>query len=310
MEQLTADDVLTGRSAAALGLFDGVHRGHRAVLKAAAACAREQQLLPCAFTFAAASVPAKQGQALQYLYPDGQKTALIAQCGMEAMYCPSFQAVKEMDGETFCRQILVKKLHAAEVFCGGDFRFGARAAWDFDDLCRFGKTMGFGVHQVAPVRQDGEKISSTAIRQLLLAGAPEQAALLLGAPYQICGRVTHGAALGSTHAVPTINMQFAPGQLMPRYGVYVSRTYTPDGVWDSITNIGVKPTVSAAAQPGAETFLLDFSGDLYDTDCRVELLHFLRPEQQFPDVNALYRQIGQDQAECRLWLRQNAGCLE
>lgn len=301
-----AETSLTQKSAVALGLFDGVHLGHRAVLQAATACARQNQLLPCAFTFAVASVPMKQGVPLDYLYTDVQKRLLLAQCGIKALYCPSFQELKEMDGAAFCRRILKEKLQAEEVFCGGDFRFGAGAAWDFDALCGFGKAMGFRVHCIEPVRNGGEKISSTMIRQKLREGKAEEAAVLLGAAYQIFGRVSHGAALGRTRAVPTINIPFADGQLVPRYGVYASRTHTSEGVWDSITNVGVKPTVSTEKRPGAETFLLDFSGDLYDTDCLVELLHFLRPEQQFPDVDALYRQIAQDQAACRAWLQQNA----
>ncbi|MFR3040897.1 riboflavin kinase, partial [Ruminococcus callidus] len=98
---------------------------------------------------------------------------------------------------------------------------------------------------------------------------------------------------------------FAAGQLVPRYGVYVSRTHTPQGSFDSITDIGVKPTVSEAQLPAAETFLLHFSGDLYEQPCRVELLHFLRDEQKFPDVDSLYRQIAQDQKQCQEWLKQH-----
>ena len=92
---------------------------------------------------------------------------------------------------------------------------------------------------------------------------------------------------------------------MPQYGVYVSRTHTPQGSFDSITDIGVKPTVSEAQLPAAETFLLHFSGDLYEQPCRVELLHFLRDEQKFPDVDSLYRQIAQDQKQCQEWLKQH-----
>lgn len=172
-------------------------------------------------------------------------------------------------------------------------------------LRQFGAEMGFAVHQVAPVLADGEKISSSTIRQALLDGKPEQAAALLGAPYAVLGNVVHGAALGRTHAVPTINIPFAAGQLVPRYGVYVSRTHTPQGCFDSVTDIGVKPTVSEAQLPAAETFLLDFSGDLYEQPCRVELLHFLRGERKFPNVEQLYRQIAQDQKDSREWLKQS-----
>lgn len=296
---------LSQESAVALGFFDGVHQGHRAVLRAAAECAAKQKRIPCAFTFSADSVPVKQGVPLTYLYTDGQKQALMADCGIRAVYCPAFASLCALDGEAFCRSVLVELLRAKEVFCGSDFRFGAKAAWDVESLRQFGERMGFAVHQVPPVLCDGEKISSTAIRNAVREGEPERAARLLGAPYHVSGRVVHGAALGRTRAVPTINIPFLAGQLVPRYGVYVSRTHTPQGVFDSVTDIGVKPTVSDAQAPAAETFLLDFSGDLYEQPCRVELLHFLRTEQKFPDVETLYRQIARDQEDCREWLCGN-----
>ena len=123
---------LAQKSAVALGFFDGVHLGHRAVLGAAARCAAEQELLACAFTFAADSVPVKQGVPLSYLYTDTQKAELMQDCGIQGVYCPAFSELCGLDGEAFCRQVLVELLHAQEVFCGGDFRFGAKAAWNID----------------------------------------------------------------------------------------------------------------------------------------------------------------------------------
>lgn len=295
---------LTQESAVALGFFDGVHQGHRAVLRAAAECAA-QQLSACAFTFAADSVPVKQGAALEYLYTDAQKFSLLEECGIHTVFCPEFPELCALDGKAFCFQVLVQLFHAKEVFCGGDFRFGAKAAWNINSLREFGEQMGFAVHQVAPVCCDGKIISSTAIRNAMKQGEPELAAKLLGAPYQVSGNVVHGTALGRKHAVPTINIPFVPGQLVPKHGVYISRTHTKQGVFDSVTDIGVKPTVSRAQIPAAETFLLDFSGDLYEQPCTVELLHFLRPEQKFPDVKTLYQQIAQDQENCRNWLAEN-----
>lgn len=302
---ITIEQPLERESAVALGFFDGVHLGHRAVLRAAADCAAEKGLLSGAFTFAADSVPVKQGRTLSYLYTDRQKMQELEACGIERVYCPPFSQLCALDGAAFCREVLAGLFHAREVFCGGDFHFGAKAAWDVASLRQFGAEMGFAVHQVAPVLADGEKISSSTIRQALLDGKPEQAAALLGAPYAVLGNVVHGAALGRTHAVPTINIPFAAGQLVPRYGVYVSRTHTPQGCFDSVTDIGIKPTVSEAQLPAAETFLLDFSGDLYEQPCRVELLHFLRGERKFPNVEQLYRQIAQDQKDSREWLKQS-----
>ncbi len=290
----------------ALGFFDGVHLGHRAVLQRTAAYAQEMGLSACAFTFAAATLPVKQGAKLQYLYPDAQKLELMEQCGVVSVYSPDFSRLRDDDGERFCHHVLQEQFHAKAVFCGKDFRFGARAAWGFSDLCRFGEQFGFLVEAIEPVCSGGEVISSTRIRQMLLDGDVEAAACLLGAPYAVCGSVKHGMALGHTHAVPTINMGFASGQLVPKYGVYVSRTHTRQGTFGSVTNIGIKPTVQDGGGVGAETFLLDFSGDLYDQPCRVELLSFLRAEQKFESVDALYAQIKQDTDNASAYLQVNS----
>ena len=197
--------------------------------------------------------------------------------------CPAFSELCGLDGEAFCRQVLVELLHAQEVFCGGDFRFGAKAAWNIDSLREFGSQFR--------VRRASDRTGALRRRENFLhrdpAGEPcipesRSAANLLGVPYHVSGRVVHGAALGRTKAVPTINIPFAAGQLVPRYGVYVSRTHTPQGSFDSITDIGVKPTVSEAQLPAAETFLLHFSGDLYEQPCRVEIAAFPAGRAEIP----------------------------
>ena len=161
-----------------------------------------------------------------------------------------------MDGETFCRVYLHDKMHAKKLFCGRDFRFGNRAAWGVADLAAFGEIFGFTVELIDAVEQDGAVISSSRIRQLLLDGKIQQANRLLGAPYQISGIIQHGAALGRTIQFPTINLSFAPEQLVPLYGVYRAKVYLKDGsVWNGVTNIGTKPTVSNACIPVAETHL-------------------------------------------------------
>ena len=290
----------------ALGFFDGVHLGHRAVLQRTVSYAQTMGMTACAFTFAASSLRIKQGAKLRYLYSDAQKLALLEQCGIESVYSPDFSRLRDDDGAQFCRRVLQERFHAKAVFCGKDFRFGAKAAWDFQDLCRFGETYGFSVEPIPPVCYDGAVISSTRIRQALSDGAVELAAALLGAPYCICGSVIHGAALGRTHAVPTINLPFAPGQLVPKYGVYVSRTHTRQGVFASVTNVGTKPTVSDRHTVGAETFLLDFSGNLYEHPCKVELLTFLREEEKFSDTDALYAQIREDTMRTREYFDQRS----
>ncbi len=290
---------LAQESAVALGVFDGVHLGHRRVLAAAASC-KEQGLLPCAFTFDTATLPTKHGQPFEYLYTQKHKLVLLETCGIEAVYQPAFSQVQEMDGETFCREILGKILCAKKVFCGGDFRFGKGAAWGFDDLCRFGSEVGFSVYKIGPVYESDKKVSSTLIRSYLKAGDPLYAGCLLDRFYTITGEVCHGLALGRTISFPTINQPFAERQLVPKHGVYLSRCHTPLGAFWGVTNIGVKPTVSEEKIPLAETHLLDFEGDLYGAECSTELVAYLRPEKKFQNINALRRAIERDIEKARV----------
>lgn len=298
---------LRRNSAAALGLFDGVHIGHQAVLKAAVTMAEQQGLLPCAFTFDSAALPVKQGKVLQYLYSEQQKQAYMDALGIRHLYCPDFSVVHTMDGESFCREILCGMMQVSHVFCGSDFRFGAKAAWNFQDLCRFGAQMGFAVHEVAPVRMNGDVVSSTAIRQHLLSGQPEAAAAMLGRPYSLRSIVSHGNEIGRTISFPTINQPFQPGQLVPKYGVYVSLADTPLGSFYGVTNVGIKPTIHGGEKlPLAETHLLDFSGNLYDMPCEVQLLHFLRSEQKFGSLAELQQAIALDCTKARAFAKTYA----
>lgn len=293
------------KSVVALGFFDGVHLGHRAILKRTVSYAMQNGLSACAFTFAAASLPVKQGAKLHYIYPDAQKLELLEQCGIQSVYSPDFFRLRDLDGERFCQHVLQEQFQAKTVFCGKDFRFGARAAWNFQDLCQFGEIFGFTVEAIEPICYDDSVISSTRIRQALLKGDVSLAAKLLGESYAVCGNVIHGAAFGHTRAVPTINLAFAPGQLIPKYGVYVSLTHTKQGTYPSVTDIGVKPTVSDGGKVGAETFLLDFSGNIYAQPCKVELLAFLREERCFADADALYAQIHLDTQQARVYFERN-----
>ena len=229
MNLLGMDSAVSASGAVALGLFDGVHLGHRAVLNAAAACANAHGYTACAFTFAADSVPQKRGYTLEYLYTDVQKFALMEQCGITAVYAPAFGEICALDGERFCQSVLIDRFHAKDVFWRCGFPLWRRSRMECRSIRGVGIQMGFRVHRISPVCYGGEVISSTRIRRAVKTGMAEHAAALLGAPYQICGNVIHGAARGRKHAVPTINIPFALGQLVPAYGVYVSRTHTKQG---------------------------------------------------------------------------------
>lgn len=279
-------------AAVALGLFDGVHLGHRAVL-AAAAEQKKNGLIPCAFTFPPEST-AKKGAA-GYIYSEIEKNYIIEnECAIERICSPPFAELCGMDGETFAREHLCGAMGAAFVCCGNDFRFGSRASCGLAELVGFGRKYGFTVKAVDDVFCSGKRVSSTEIRTLLEEGDIAGADRFLGAPYIIMKEVSHGAALGRTIGFPTANQVFSPGQLVPRYGVYASQV-TIDGVcYSSMTNIGMKPTVDYGGAPLAETYINGFSGDIYGRSIRTQLLRFIRPERRFGSVDELKAQIAAD----------------
>ncbi len=285
-------------SAVALGLFDGVHLGHRRVLELVSAQSAGG-LRPCVFTFETESVGVKHETALDYLYPSAQKCRILKACGMERIYHPPFAEVCDLTGEEFVREILLKRFAAAYVCCGRDFRFGQHASCNAEDLQRFGAHYGFAVELAEDVTLDGQHVSSTRIRKHLLQGDMTAANALLGAPYTIEQEVVHGAQLGRTIGFPTLNQVFAEGQLVPKFGVYATKTCV-DGVdYPSLTNIGMKPTVQYDGLPLAETYVIGYAGDLYGKVVPVSLLRFLRPEQKFASVEELTAQMQRDLAACR-----------
>lgn len=287
-------------TAVALGLFDGVHLGHRAVLRQAAAH-RQEGLLPAVFTFSASSVAYKQHRQVQYLYTNARKQQLLAACGMELIYSPLFPEIAPLTGEDFSARILRDLLRAEVVVCGADFRFGRQAAWGIRELMRLGQTHGYRVECVPSVQLEGEQVSSRRIRQLLAEGMPEQAARLLGEDYRVSGRVQHGNQLGRTMGFPTLNQFFAPGQCAPRFGVYASAAYPEGKPLPAVTNIGMRPTIGDTSCPIAETYILDWDGTLYDRDVPVALKAFLRPEHRFDGIGALSRQLARDIAAARTY---------
>ena len=291
-ERIWGDGMENIRTAVALGLFDGVHLGHRAVLRAAAE-QKKQGLIPCAFTFPPESASKKGGAG--YIYGECEKNSILREaCGTERILSPKFEDICGMDGESFARDILCGEMNAAFVCCGYDFRFGSGAACGVDKLREYGKKYGFSVMAVEDICCCGQRVSSTLIRELVSDGDMEKAELFLGAPYLIFKEVSRGAQLGRTIGFPTANQLFGRGQLVPRFGVYASETVTGGKKYPSITDIGVKPTVNYGGAPLAETYIHGFSGDLYGSPLQVRLKRFIRPEMKFGSVEELKKQIGAD----------------
>ncbi|MBR2284760.1 MAG: riboflavin biosynthesis protein RibF [Ruminococcus sp.] len=281
------------RTAAALGLFDGVHTGHRSVIDMAVRAAAGA-MQPAVFTFDCKSMSFKQGRGIEYIYTDTYRERLLHSLGIERIFSSDFRELKDMSGEEFVRRVLSERMNAGYVVCGRDFRFGRNASCGAEELRELAAREGITAEIAGDVTMDGENVSSRRIRTLLSEGSIEPANDLLGEPYTVYAEVVHGAALGRTIGFPTANQLFSEGQLIPKAGVYGSAALI-DGTWHaSMTNIGVKPTVDFTGSPLAETYISDFSGDIYGQVISVRLLRFIRPEQKFSSLDGLRAQIARD----------------
>lgn len=292
-------DDLRGASLA-LGNFDGVHKGHQAVI--AAARAHGGLLAAAVFEPHPREVFQPQGRPFR-LQSSGQRACALAGEGVQALIEIGFDRdLAGLSPAAFCERVLCARIAPRAVVVGFDFRFGKDRAGDTEFLTAHGARHGYDVVVVDAVddaAHPGAKVSSTAIREALAAGDLEEAAALLGRPWAIEGVVETGFQRGRTINVPTANIPLG-AYVRPRFGVYAARVQIGDGVArPAVANIGVKPTVAGDAAPLVEAHLFDFQGDLYGRKIEVELAAFLRDERKFTDFAALTAQIGEDLATAR-----------
>lgn len=280
----------------ALGLFDGLHPGHRQVILAAMQGIGDE-VSRCVYTFDRATVTTKATSGA--LCTPEEEAALLTAMGVDELILADFSAVRHLTPEAFVREVLHEGLHAVKVTCGFNYRFGAKGAGDAALLTRLCADYGIAVTVVPEVDADGLAVNSTAIRQAIADGDMPLARRLLGRPYRLQVTVTEGQHLGRTLGLPTIN-QVLPAHLChPHFGVYASCVQIGTAVYPAVTNVGVRPTVGADA-PLAETYILDYDGDLYGTTPTVYPLHYLRQEQTFPSLEALKEQVQRDIERVRM----------
>ncbi len=284
-------------SAVALGYFDGVHCGHRLVLGAAVRYAAAQGLTPAAFTF---ELPGNQTLKGGRILSTRQKHRRIAELGIEQYLEPPFENFRALSPEAFVQQILVDCFRARAVFCGDNFTFGARAAGNVELLHTLCGRAGIEVHIVPMAQYGAQAVSSTRIRAALEEGRLDDANAMLGAPYAIDWQVTHGKGIGSSRlGTPTVNQNYPPDALQPCTGVYLTRIRLEDRWWPAATGIGRRPTVddSAKAAVTCETYVPDFSGDLYGQAPVLEFHRYLCPVRKYPtleDLAALIHRAAED----------------
>ena len=286
----------------AIGNFDGVHLGHQAVLRAALQEASRRTKPALVLTFEPHPRELFSGEAVPRLSPAGEKAAILGLMGFDAVVEEPFTPeLAGLDPDAFARNVLEKRLGAAHVVVGHDFRYGAKRAGDANTLHAH---KGFGTSVVAAQGdRSGETVSSSRIREALSAGDMAKANALLGRRWRVRGEVRHGRKVGRTIGYPTANMVLdAPAMLA--HGIYAVRLRRANGaLHDGVASYGRRPTFDDGA-PLLETFLFDFSDDLYGEAVHVSLFERLRGEEKFDTVEALIEQMDKDSERARELLRE------
>ena len=291
----TLQEAAAGRRAVTIGNFDGVHRGHRALLDRVTAQARELNIASCVLTFEPHPREffgrAGKGAAPGRLTRLRDKIELIAEAGVDQVHVARFDArLAALPAERFVSDVLVRGLGTRWLAVGRDFRYGQGRAGDFTSLERAGRREGFELEAIADVSLDGERVSSSSVRAALEAGDLRRAERLLGHTYTISGRVAHGAKLGRDLGFPTANIPLR--RPPPLSGIYVVEV---ENLGPGVASVGLRPTVNPVPRPLLEVHLLDHDrGDLYGEHLRVCFLEKLRDEEKFPDLKQLKNAIARD----------------
>ena len=294
-----------GPVALTIGNFDGVHRGHRAMLERLVQMAR-RLALPCSFLtfephprefFAPAAAPTR-------LTRLREKLELIAETGVDRVHVLRFDArLAALAADRFIEDVLVRGLGARWLLVGRDFRFGAKRAGDFAALQAAAETRGFGLEAMEEVMEGGQRVSSSGVRSALAAGDLASAERLLGRAYTMSGRVVHGEKLGRTLGFPTANIVLR--RRPPLAGIFAVEACVEEmreethAVMRGVASVGRRPTVRENAPPLLEVHLFDWSGDLYGRHLRVKFLRKLRDEEKYDGLDALRSAIGQDVARAK-----------
>lgn len=289
-----------------IGNFDGVHAGHRQLLRRVVELGRENNLKPAVLTFDPhpTRVVAPE-RAPRLLTTVEERVALIREQGVEeVVVLPFTPEVARLSPEEFVERIVVGQLHARIVMVGDNFRFGHKQAGDIKALSELGERFGFQTHVVDAVRRRGRIVSSSEIRRLIEDGDVAMADRLLERPYDLTGDVVSGRGIGSKQTVPTLNLK-TPAEVIPANGVYITRTRDceSDDRWNSITNVGTRPTFEGDSL-SIETFLLSSLDGLTPGRISVEFWSRLREELKFESADALKQQIFRDVGRAQTFFRR------
>lgn len=277
-----------------IGVFDGVHRGHQHLISQLMKQARQQNLLGGVVTFRQHPQEILSPRTrLPYLTSVDEKVRLLKNEGIDLVVVLSFTAELARLSMVEFVGLLKKYLRMRGLVVGPDFALGRNREGDIDTLRKLGKDMEFNVTVVPPLKRNGEVVSSTAIRQALAAGDVRRVSDLIGRPFRLQGRIVSGAGRGSKLVVPTANLEADPNQALPADGVYATRSDVDGKVYQSMTNIGHQPTFDGSGRT-VETYILNYNGNLYGHELKIDFVERLRGEKRFDTTEELKRQIDED----------------
>lgn len=293
----------------ALGFFDGVHKGHGALLSRAVERAAQLGAEPAVFTFDRPPKEVVTGKPVFLINSAEDRQELIRRIyGIEQVILAPFdEKMMTMHWEDFITELLIKQYGAVHLVAGHDYHFGYKNEGTPELLQQKCRELGIGCDIIPKVEYDGITVSSTYIRTLVRDGELARAAEFLGHRHCLSQTVGHGHRIGRTIGIPTVNLSVPSHVLVPDHGVYVTRVYLPDGrSFPGVTNVGTRPTVSQSDTISVETFILDFDGDLYEQHIRVEFCAHIRSEQKFDSLDALKEQIHKDIVKARAYFQENS----
>jgi riboflavin kinase/FMN adenylyltransferase len=290
------------RRVIALGFFDGVHTGHGALLSKVAQIANDLDATPAAFTFDRQPAAAITGTKVPLLSSSEDRIWLMRNYyGIHEVVVANFEGMMRMDWQDFITEYLVRDLGVVHVVAGHDFHFGYMGKGNPQRLKDKCAELGIGCDIIGKVEQDGITVSSTYIRTLVAQGEMDRAREFLGHPHILSDRVGHGKKIGGgVLGFPTVNLRIPERVIVPAFGVYATKVYFRDKCYMAVTNVGVRPTVEDNdGRVTVEGFILDFDGDLYGEEIRMEFYHRLRGEKKFPSYEALAQEIGKNAQQTR-----------
>ncbi len=285
--------------AIALGLFDGLHKAHQAVI----ASAVDSGLVPAVFTFTMNRSTPDSKKSFVPLMTEQKRVEGIENLGAKLLLMPDFSEFADLSAEEFVEDVLFSKMKAKTVCCGYDFRFGKKNSGDISLLKTLCDKHGVKLNVIDCVSVNGSTVSSTAVRNALIQGDMQTYFDMCGRYFSVESEVVHGKRLGRTMNFPTINQPLDSDVLIPRFAVYASLTHVDGKAYPSVTNVGTKPTVTEKGNLLAETNIFGFDGELYGKRVKVELVKFIREEKKFDSVDELRLAIANDRSCAEIFFK-------